>query len=540
MDIKVRAGGLFDFDVPVIGEPPPSKEWTIKGDSLKSNPRVKITNEDYNTKLRLVDAKRSDSGVYTLTARNVNGKDVATVNVTVLDIPLPPEGPLKITNVTKNGCDLSWRPPKDDGGSEILYYAVEKMDAESMRWVPVGEAPGTTIRADHLIQGHDYNFRVKAVNKQGESIPLGTPEAITAKDPFGKPDKPGAPVPTDWDKDHVDLEWAAPKKDGGSPITGYIIEKRPRFGQWEKAVEIPGNQTKGTVPDLVEGQEYEFRVIAVNKGGQGEPSEASIPIIAKPRFFAPSFDKHLLNDLVVRAGQKILYDIPIEASPKPTAKWNVDGKPIVADTRHDIFTTNTTTSFEIPFSVRSDSGRYTLTLENEYGSFSASATVLVLDKPAPPERPLKVDNVTKESCHLSWRTPIDDGGSPILHYVVEKMDLSRGTWSDAGMSTSLNHDVVRLIHKKEYLFRVKAVNSVGESEPLETEKSIVAKNEFDEPDAPGKPQVSSTLKQRSQKVMLYKFSSKIFRKNNIYQDIFLFLSLSLSVQKSFFSFPINK
>lgn len=46
---------------------------------------------------------------------------------------------------------------------------------------------------DHLIEGHDYNFRVRAVNKQGESLPLTGTQTITAKDPFSKPDKPGTP-----------------------------------------------------------------------------------------------------------------------------------------------------------------------------------------------------------------------------------------------------------------------------------------------------------------------------------------------------------
>lgn len=58
------------------------------------------------------------------------------------------------------------------------------------------------------------------------------------------------------------------------------------------------------------------------------------------------------------------------------------------------------------------------------------------------------------------------------------MDVSRGTWSDAGMSNGLTHEVTRLIHKKEYLFRVRAVNSIGESEPLEADRSIIAKNQF--------------------------------------------------------------
>lgn len=84
LDIKVRAGHNFELDVPVIGEPPPSKEWSLKENIVLNTDRIKVINEDYNTKLRVVDAKRCDAGVYTLLAKNINGKDTATVNVSVL------------------------------------------------------------------------------------------------------------------------------------------------------------------------------------------------------------------------------------------------------------------------------------------------------------------------------------------------------------------------------------------------------------------------------------------------------------------------
>jgi hypothetical protein len=95
---------------------------------------------------------------------------------------------------------------------------------------------------------------------------------------------------------------------------------------------------------------------------------------------APWFDKALLQDMVVKAGQKINYTIPIEASPRPKAKWSVNGKPVEPGVRADIQTFANQTVFEILFSVRNDTGRYTLTLENELGQCSASANVTVLGK----------------------------------------------------------------------------------------------------------------------------------------------------------------
>lgn len=41
---------------------------------------------------------------------------------------------------------LRWNQPKDDGGCEITHYVIEKMDADTARWVPVGDSAGTSKR----------------------------------------------------------------------------------------------------------------------------------------------------------------------------------------------------------------------------------------------------------------------------------------------------------------------------------------------------------------------------------------------------------
>lgn len=150
--------------------------------------------------------------------------------------------------------------------------------------------------------GFALQFRVRAVNKEGESDPLETDKEILAKNPYETPGKVDKPEVTDWDKDHADLAWKPPADDGGAAIEEYIIEQKDKHGRWEpvsiavlgilsqtsiphfQVMTVPADQTQATVGNLKEGEEYQFRVVAKNKAGPGEPSDPSNKIIAKTRF----------------------------------------------------------------------------------------------------------------------------------------------------------------------------------------------------------------------------------------------------------------
>lgn len=95
-------------------------------------------------------------------------------------------------------------------------------------------------------------------------------------------DPPSKPLHLLYDnqtKTTIDLSWACPADDGGSPITGYVIERCDKAddkGLWEKAATVSGRDTKSCkVEDLIENEEYAFRVCAVNKAGKGAPSDAT-------------------------------------------------------------------------------------------------------------------------------------------------------------------------------------------------------------------------------------------------------------------------
>jgi len=101
-------------------------------------------------------------------------------------------------------------------------------------------------------------------------------------------DKPTAPLDlkvVDRHKDYVSMTWKAPKSDGGSLITGYVIERREGSRTtWTKVGETSSETRKYKATRLTEGTEYAFRVAAENSIGVGEFATIDKPVKADVSF----------------------------------------------------------------------------------------------------------------------------------------------------------------------------------------------------------------------------------------------------------------
>jgi alpha-tubulin suppressor-like RCC1 family protein len=88
----------------------------------------------------------------------------------------------------------------------------------------------------------------------------------------------------------VTLTWSVPSSDGGSAITDYIVQYSTDNSTWTTFDDGVSTSTSATVTGLTNGQQYYFRVAAVNSVGQGPytSSVTATPVNQPPTFTSVS------------------------------------------------------------------------------------------------------------------------------------------------------------------------------------------------------------------------------------------------------------
>lgn len=101
--------------------------------------------------------------------------------------PSPPED-LKVSEIHRDSVVIAWQHSKDNGGSPITNYIIEKRESWKTSWAHVDRVRGTVTSAEviYLQEGTAYNIRVFAENVAGVSEPAELEEPIVPKSPYSK------------------------------------------------------------------------------------------------------------------------------------------------------------------------------------------------------------------------------------------------------------------------------------------------------------------------------------------------------------------
>ncbi|KAM4610603.1 immunoglobulin-like and fibronectin type III domain-containing protein 1 [Polymixia lowei] len=278
--VIVKVGQNAIFKLPFVGNEPMKIQWFREGEELLDDNSIKIEKSLSQSRLLLSKCQRKDTGEIKIKIKNEHGTTEAISQLIVLDKPTSPLGPVEIVESSTTCIEFKWRPPKDDGGSPVTNYTLERQQVGRNTWKKIGEIPGVpSYRDTNLDHGRKYCYRIRAVTAEGISDIMETDDIQAGTLAF-----PGAPAPprvVSASKDIINLSWTPPTDTGGSRILGYSLEKRKKGSNLWSAVGELIKEKSYAVKDIVEGIEYEFRVVAINVSGAGEFSNPSEFVFAR-------------------------------------------------------------------------------------------------------------------------------------------------------------------------------------------------------------------------------------------------------------------
>ncbi|XP_046702281.1 contactin-4, partial [Silurus meridionalis] len=278
--ILVKEGGDVLIDCRPKMSPRGLITWKKGSETLRENSRMTVLESG---SLRISNAMKSDAGLYTCVARNQFGVASSSGTLLVKEATIITTAPSTLDVTVGESIVLPCQVTHDHSLEvKFTWFFNEQLihfGSHGGYFEKVGSHSSGDIMIRNIQMKHAGKYTC-AVQTKVDSSSIATD--LIVRGPPGPPTSIHVEELTD---STVSLSWK-PGPDNHSPINAYTIQARTPFSLgWQAVTTVPeevgGRRLTATVIELSPWVEYEFRVVAINALGTGEPSKPSKQVRTK-------------------------------------------------------------------------------------------------------------------------------------------------------------------------------------------------------------------------------------------------------------------
>uniref|UniRef100_H3ALI7 Contactin-5 n=1 Tax=Latimeria chalumnae TaxID=7897 RepID=H3ALI7_LATCH len=273
--IIVTKGSEILIECKPRASPKPTILWKKGDKTVGHNKRVSVL---YDGSLRIVNASKSDEGSFVCRVENVFGSAEMVAAVFVKDSTKVEVTPAKTELTVGESIVLNCKAIHDPTLDVTFLWTLNGQPVDFQKEGGHFESIRTqTSSADLMIR----NILLKHAGRYGCRVQTSADSASAETELLvrGPPGRPGVVIVEEITATTATLSWSH-GVDNHSPITTYNLQARSPFSLgWQTVKTVPdpisGDMESAVASELNPWVEYEFRVVASNRIGTGDPSAPS-------------------------------------------------------------------------------------------------------------------------------------------------------------------------------------------------------------------------------------------------------------------------
>ncbi len=397
-----------------------------------------------------------------------------TFSIIVTPITVP-EAPTNLTTTTLSGTEifLDWTAPISNATNAPSEYRIQQRHVGFTGFVTLLDTGNldTNYTATGLLAGNTYDYRVAGVSGAGQ----GDWSNIAQNTTFTVPTSPQNVTATTLSQTQIRLDWDEPIVTNGG-IVNYTID----VASSPFTFVANTTNTTFTVGGLTTKTTYDFRINATNLIGYGAYSQNA----TNTTFGVPDApineagDTNGINEITVS------WDEGANNFGSAVTGYRIDqalqgGTWVTAinDTGNNVEPLEETFVGLLPQTTYT----YRIFAYNSFGISlpTANLTQGTFTGPTEPENFFAVFNATKPySVNLSWSAPLNDGGRPIIAYLIQRQNESGVYVQIANVTNStFAYTDTSLLNLATHTYRIAAqTNPIGSFTPDQPVATFVPAN----------------------------------------------------------------